>query len=185
MHPRWTLSWILTLAVLLPGWTRAAELSVADGATLEVDIHATGHSFTAKLEHFDATLEGDAAAHRVDRATVRFRWAELKTGKDARDKEMMKWAGAEQNPEGRFVLEKLTPQGDGGALQATGTLELAGQSHPISFPVKIETAADSWKISGEATLDHRDWGLKKIRKLGVMSVDPIVKVHFTVPLRGA
>lgn len=174
---------LLLLAFLVPRVLGAADLVVADGASLEVDIRATGHPFTARLEHFDVTLAGDLAPPTIDRATLRFRWQELKTGKADRDAAMLKWVGADRNPEGNFVLESFQPASDPGVFTGSGKLELAGQSRPVSFPVRLETRDGVTTLRGEASIDHQQWGLPKIRKFGVFTVNPVVKVRFAVPVR--
>lgn len=166
---------LLTLAA-----ATAAPLAVVPGsASVEVAVRATGDSFTAKLAKSEIALAGDPATGAIATADVRFNWADLKTGKDARDKEMLKWAGADKNPAGHFALSKLAAAADG-ALTATGTLELAGQSHELSFPVKVARTDADWTVSGETPLDHRLWGLPKIRKFAVLTVDPVVTVRFAL-----
>jgi len=145
---------------------------------IEVVIHSTMHTFTAKLDPATVVLDGDPAAGTFAQADVRFAWADLKTGDTARDKEMLTWAGAAKNPGGHFVLKTLAADSKG-VLTAGGSLELAAQTHDISFPVTVAKAATGWSVSGETKIDHRDWGLPKIRKFGMLTVDPVVTVRFT------
>lgn len=168
------------LLAALPALGLAAPLKVDPSAVkLTVDAHATMHSFTGTVAHPAVTVEADPAAGAITAATVRFAWADLKTGDKARDKEMLEWATA-KSAEGVFILVKLAPGGSADAFTATGTLALNGQTRELSFPVKIVRTAAGWDISGEAKIDHRDWGLPKIRKFGMLTVDPVVTIRFAL-----
>jgi polyisoprenoid-binding protein YceI len=61
-------------------------------------------------------------------------------------------------------------------MKATGDLTLHGITRPISFPVTFSNIGSRHTVDGTASIDHREWGLKIIRKFGVLKVDPTVKV---------
>lgn len=166
------------LAVLGSG--RAAEQTlVVDKAhsRVEVAVKATVDSFVATLADFDAQVTVDPAAGRVNRATFAFRFADLLTGKQGRDREMLTWEDAEHFPSGSFTLSSLEPAPSGGYL-ARGILRLHGVEKPVEFPVAIATDHRLYSIDGNLTLDTRDFGLEVIRKLLVLKVDPAVQVRF-------
>ena len=174
---------LLVCAALLPAFLAAAPLAVDPASVkIEVDVHATMHGFTGKLDTATVTLDGDAAA--IAAATVRFVWTDLKTGDTSRDKEMVAWATA-KSPEGVFTLAKLEPAAAADSFTATGTLALNGQPREISFPVKIVKTATGWTVAGETKIDHRDWGLPKIRKFGMLTVDPVVTIRFSLAAKPA
>jgi polyisoprenoid-binding protein YceI len=176
---------LLACTALLPLFATAAPLAVDPASVkIEVVVKATMHGFTAKLESAAVTLDGNAAAGTVNTATVRFAWADLKTGDAARDKEMLAWATA-KSPEGVFTLTKLTAAPTADTFTATGALALNGQPREISFPVKIAKTAAGWTITGKAQIDHRDWGLPKIRKFGMLTVDPVVTITFALTAKPA
>ncbi len=177
MNPRRLL---LVLLALVPAFVFAASLAV-DPASVKIAIeaHATMHGFTGKLDTATVALDGDAATGVISAATVRFAWADLKTGDTSRDKEMLAWATG-TSPEGVFTLSKLTPTSSAETFTAAGTLALNGQSKDVSFPVKIAHSAAGWTVAGETKIDHRDWGLPKIRKFGMLTVDPIVLIRFSL-----
>jgi polyisoprenoid-binding protein YceI len=171
---------LLVALAALPVFSVAAPLQVNPSAvTLTVDVHATMHSFTGNAGNPIVALDGDAATGRISAGTVRFAWADLKTGDKSRDKEMAAWATT-KSPEGVFTLVTLAPGASADAFTATGTLALNGQTREISFPVKIVRTSIGWDISGETTIDHRDWGLPKIRKFGFLTVDPTVTIRFAL-----
>jgi polyisoprenoid-binding protein YceI len=89
---------------------------------------------------------------------------------------MIEWLGGGE-PAGRFELGilALTPSGQG---QANGNLTFHDRTAIIEFPVNVVQADGAAVISGTATIDYRNWGLKKYRKLGVLTVDPEVKIRF-------
>lgn len=172
-------------AALLPVFATAAPLTV-DPASVKIEVvaKATMHGFTGKLATATISLDGEAAAGAITAATVRFAWSNLKTGDTSRDKEMLAWATA-KSPEGVFTLAKLAPGATADTFTATGSLALNGQAKEISFPVKIAKTAAGWAVSGETTIDHRDWGLPKIRKFGMLTVDPVVTITFSLVAKPA
>jgi polyisoprenoid-binding protein YceI len=90
---------------------------------------------------------------------------------------MIDWLGG-GNPTGRFELGllALTPSGQG---QVSGNLTFHDQTVLVEFPVNIDRAADGgYVITGTATINYHNWGLKTYRKLGVLKVDPEVKIRF-------
>ena len=167
----------LTL-LLLPLALAAADRNLkVDPARsyVDVDVKATMDSFTARLDAYDVRATVDEK-DRPKTAVLAFRFADLKTGKAERDAGMIEWLGGGE-PAGRFELGllALTPSGQG---QVSGNLTFHGQTALVEFPVNVARAGGDFIITGEATIDYRRWGLKKFRKLGVLTVDPFVKVRF-------
>ncbi len=171
---------LLALLALLPVFAFSAPLAVDPASVkISVGVHATMHGFTGRLGTAAVALDGDAATGAIAAATVRFAWSDLKTGDTARDREMVAWATG-KSTEGVFTLAKLAPTSDAAVFTAAGTLALNGQTRDVAFPVKITRTASGWDISGETTIDHRDWGLPKIRKFGMLTVDPVVTISFSL-----
>jgi polyisoprenoid-binding protein YceI len=170
---------LIACLALIPFGAAATPLAV-DPASVKIEVaaKATMHDFTGKLATASVTLDGDAAAGTISAATVRFAWTDLKTGDTSRDKEMLAWATA-KSPEGVFLLIRLTPTTPT-TFTATGSLALNGQTREISFPVTIAKSPAGWAVSGETTFDHRDWGLPKIRKFGMLTVNPVVTIRFSL-----
>ncbi len=142
---------------------------------IEVDVKSTTDSFTARLEKYQPTLGVDAGS-RIKTAKLEFRFADLKTGKAERDEKMLEWLGGAE-ASGRFELGvlALAPNGEG---QTTGRLTFHGVTQRIEFPVHVARAGLTYTIKGEVTLDTRNWNLKVIRMMGLLKVDPEVKVRF-------
>jgi hypothetical protein len=48
----------------------------------------------------------------------------------------------------------------------------------VEFPVNVSKAADTYTVTGEATIDTRNWKLKVIKMAFVLKVDPLVTIRF-------
>ena len=172
----------LLLCLFLAGFAsvRAAELPLSvdlEKSHIECDVRATLHSFTAKLATYDVAISLRPDTLQVVRAQLHFRFADLRTGKDERDQEMLAWQNTDQFPECVFTLvsrEAVTA----GQFTARGTFLFHGQSREISFPVKMSTNGDLHIYDGEFEIDVRDYGLPPVRKYFVAKVSPVVKVRF-------
>lgn len=169
----------LALLLLLPLALPAADRAIKVDRTrsfVEADVDATV-DFTARLDAYELKATVDEK-DRPKTAVLAFKFADLKTGKPERDAEMIAWLGG-NDPAGRFELGilALTPSGQG---QASGNLTFHGQTHLIEFPVNVVQTDGALVITGETRIDHRNWGLKKFRKLGVLTVNPEVKIRFKV-----
>ena len=144
---------------------------------IEIVVKATVDSFVAKLPVYEATVSLAEDAPQVTAAVLRFKFADVKTGKEARDREMNDWQQTGKYPEGSFTLTTLTPDKDG-RLTAAGALRLHGMERELSFPVSITSDQKLFSVDGEATVDTRDFGLPVIRKFALLKVDPHVTVRF-------
>lgn len=154
----------------------AAFVCDREQSRLDVLVKATFDSFTARLEHWEPHLEFDANAH-ITGARVRFAFADLKTGKEKRDRAMLDWEEASRFPEGEFVLDHLTPDANGRS-RAEGRLTIHGVTRPLAFPVTILADGPLCAVDGEALIDTREFGLPVIRMMGLLKVDPQVRVRF-------
>ena len=168
----------LVVLLLLPLAVVAAERSLKidrSRSYVDVDVKATADSFIARLDAYDLRVTVDEK-DRIKTAALAFRFADLKTGKPERDTGMIDWLGGGE-PAGRFELGilALTPSGQG---QVSGNLTFHGRTALVEFPVNIAKEGDAHTITGTATIDYRQWGLKIFRKLGVLKVDPEVKIRF-------
>jgi polyisoprenoid-binding protein YceI len=171
---------LLALLSLLPCLTLAAErtLKIDRSKTfVDVDVNAT-LNFTAHLDAYDAQVTVDDTTGKFKNAVFAFKFTDLKTGNAERDTHMLNWLGGGV-PEGRFELGNLavTPNGQG---QASGRLIFHGTTERIEFPVEVTKTDNTYSITGQVTIDYRNWGLKKIRKAMVFTVDPEVKIRFKV-----
>jgi len=169
---------LLVAALLLPLVAFAAErsLKIDQSKTfIDVDVKATMGSFTGHLDAYDAKVSVDDAG-KIKTAVFGFKFADLKTGKTDRDAAMLKWLGDGEST-GRFEVGNIaiTPDGQG---QVSGRLTFHGVTERIEFPVNLAKADGVYVLTGETTIDYRNWNLKVIRMALVAKVDPEVKVRF-------
>lgn len=167
---------LLAPLCLLPLVLAAAErpLKIDRGRSfVDVDVDAT-KNFTAHLDAYDAKVMEEAG--KIKSAVFTFKFADLKSGNTTRDADMIEWLGG-GSPEGRFELGNLavTPNGIG---QASGRLIFHGVTERIEFPVTVTREDGAFVITGETTIDYRNWKLKIIRKAFLFTVDPEVRIRF-------
>ncbi len=161
--------------------TEPAVLAVDTASSkIEIAVKVTVDSFVGRLDAYQANIAVDPASHAVTHATLDFRWADVKTGKAERDKQMNEWQHSDEFPTGQFTLVNLAPANAAGSQQASGTLALHGHTHDVTFPVTIRMNGNVETIDGDAPVDVRDYGLPVIRKFGLLKVDPVVHVRFHV-----
>ena len=169
---------LLAPLCLLPLLAVAAErpLKIDRSSTfVDVDVKATVDSFTGRLDAHDTRITVDDAG-KIKTAVLAFKFRDLKTGKPDRDAKMIEWLGGGE-PEGRFELGNLavTPNGIG---QASGRLIFHGVTERIEFPVEVTRTGEAYTVTGETTIDYRNWKLKVIRIALMLKVDPEVKIRF-------
>lgn len=143
---------------------------------IEVAVKATLHGFTGLLSRYDAAVALDDQG-AVCSARVRFDFRTLNTGKPDRDRAMWAWEEAETFPNGEFALTSLRSVPAGG-FEATGKFTFHGVTRELRFPVTITHDGPVYAIDGEVPLDTRDYSLPIIRMIGLLKVDPIVRVRF-------
>lgn len=164
--------------VLLPLAVVAAERSLKIDRTrsfVDVDVNVTVGSFTGHLDDYDLKVNVDDAG-KIKSASFVFKFADLKTGKPERDTEMIKWLGG-GTPEGRFELGNLalTPDGQG---QMSGRFTMHDVTEVVEFPINSILADGTYTITGETTIDYRNWKLKVYRRAMMIKVDPEVRIRF-------
>lgn len=170
----------LLLLGLLPMGLAASELPLTvDKAhsAIDVVVKATVDSFTGNLADFQPRVLVDEATGRIVASEITFSMLDLRTGKTKRDAKMQEWEDTAHFPTGRFVMSRLE-DGAAGTCTAHGMLDLHGVRHELSFPVTIMRDRQRFAIDGEAVIDTREHALPVIRMMGLLKVDPLVKVRF-------
>lgn len=140
-----------------------------------VGVNVTAHSFIANLENYNLKIQVDAENAKIITTKFSFDFHDLKTGKKARDKAMLKWEEYNKYPYGTFNLNQIHEQGE--KLIAVGKLMLHGIEKEITIPIKVNTEDAKWSISGSAAIDHLDWDLPIVKFL-VLKVDSNLAVKF-------
>lgn len=167
------------IAVLATARLFAAEAPLVIDFTqsrVDIAVKATADSFVGHLVSFDPKVrvsdEGSVTA-----ASLAFHFRDIRTGKDARDRAMHTWQHTDEHPDGTFVLTSVQPAA-GATATAFGRLTLHGMTRDVRFPVSVNRDGPQYAIDGDAVIDTREFGLPKIRMLGLLTVDPLVHVRF-------
>ena len=165
---------LVCLATLLPA--SAGTLKVdKDKSRIQVDAKATGHTFTGTLSDYKATITGDGQSLAPSSVDLSWKFADLKTGDEKRDKEMIKWLGT-KDPAGSFKFLKTWT--DAGKTYAQGSITIHGISKTIAFPFTARKDGNWVTVDGTASLDYQDFGLPVITNMAVMKVSPGLSVRF-------
>lgn len=152
-------------------------------STVDVAVKATVDSFQGRLSRYALTGAVDDSG-RITRAELTFHFVDVLTGKPKRDRAMHDWQQTEKFPDARFALSSLEADA-AGVMQARGEFEFHGVKQALAFPVSITREGASYSIDGEATIDTRQFGLPIIRMMGVLKVDPLVRVKFHFQAKAA
>jgi polyisoprenoid-binding protein YceI len=160
-----------------PGTAGRALVLDPGHSSIEVLVHATFDTFLGRLRKFQADIVIDPEQARTQRALVTFAFADLKTGRPGRDRDMLEWSENNQYPTVEFRMEALE-QTPGAPAQAHGSLKIHGIEHATTFPVSFLIEGPLYAIDGEVLLDYRDFGLPVIRKFVILTVDPRLQVRF-------
>jgi polyisoprenoid-binding protein YceI len=160
------------------GAATAAPLQIdMQQSRIAVQVKATVN-FTGELQKYDVKIDCDNHAALPGRADVSFDFKDLKTGKDGRDKDMLKWLEYTNFPTATFHLTGWRQ--DGANNVALGDFTLHGVTKSIEMPATVTHQGQSWDITGEAPIDYQDFKLPHIRKALMFSVDPKLKVTFHI-----
>lgn len=162
------------LALVMPATAGTLKVEKAR-SRIQVDAKATGHSFTGTLGDYQAAITGDSSSLAPASVKLSWKFADLKTGDEKRDKEMLKWLGG-TDPEGSFQFIKTWT--DGGKTYAQGSLKIHGISKTIAFPYESKKEGDWVTIDGTTTLDYQNFGLPLIASMAVMKVNPNLTIRF-------
>jgi polyisoprenoid-binding protein YceI len=167
----------ITLAMLTT-YARAGEFVVDKAkSSIQVDVKATGHDFTAKLNKYTIKVTGSADKAHPDSVKLTWNFKDLGSGDAKRDKEMLHWMEHAKLPSGSFTLSSFTKRTDG-KMWAKGNLKIHGVSKVVQFPVTSVRKGKSLTVSGAVRIDHQNFGLKKIRKVLLLTVDPVLNIRF-------
>lgn len=158
---------------------RAATVEVdADRTRIQVDAKATGHTFAGTLQNYTIRAEGNRENNQPTALSLEWKFNDLKTDDEKRDKEMIKWLGG-GSPKGSFKFLKSwdeTPEGG----HAQGILTINGVSKTVAFKYKVKRDDEWVTLDGKVSMDYQDFKLPIIRAMALMTVDPKLEVRFHV-----
>jgi polyisoprenoid-binding protein YceI len=167
--------WLYLLAVVVANGSPV--LVDPNHSSIDIAVKATIGSFVAQLRDFDANIVTASREARVEAGIFRFKFASIKTGNAARDRDMNEWQQTDKFPEVVFTLIAIEPVAGGNPI-ARGKLRFHGVERLLSFPISVETKEQTFNMDGDVAIDTRNYGLPIIKSFLVLKVDPIVHVHF-------
>lgn len=154
--------------------------------TLTLDLEPTGAP-PADAAGLDALIRSSGVRHVDVAVPVRT----LRSKKAGLDKNLWKALRADEHPAIRFRLTRYTaaparPASDSLAIQAEGTLEVAGASRPITLEAKAWRDASGLWLEGSKPLLMSQFGIKPpTMMMGTLRVADRVVVHFRLLLEPA
>ncbi|BET68303.1 hypothetical protein ASA1KI_32210 [Opitutales bacterium ASA1] len=149
-----------------------------DASKVQFTVSATMHGFTGRAAIRELSIEVPETEPLPSAVRLVVDVRQITTDNDTRDREMARWMNADAHPRIVFTLERIVSQESG--YTASGLLEIAGVVRPISFPLEIQRTGSRWIFAGTAVVDHREHGLRQIRRFGLLTVSPFVEVSFHV-----
>jgi hypothetical protein len=181
---------LLFACLALTSWLHAFDVPLIvdkSQSRIEYTVKATMDTFTGTLSAYDLDLYHDPAAlTKITRAELHFRFMDLTSANEKRDRHMRQWQATGQFPECIFTLTALEPGESAGRFTARGQFIFHGVARDLVFPVSLSTEENNLLvIDGEARIDTRDFNLPVIRKWSVIKVDPLVVVKLHLKARAA
>ena len=188
---------------LVSGAFAAEKLPVATtlgpASELWLDGTSTMHDYESRSKEVTVELfRGPGAAQPADAAAlmalirssevldVQFQVpvVSLRSDKAALDKNLRKAMKAEQHPNVYFAMKKYSvapaaAAGDTVAIQAEGTLTVAGQERPVSLAARAYPAGEGVWLEGSKKLLMSEYGIQPPKMMmGALKVHDPVTIHY-------
>ena len=157
-----------------------------DNASLQVETTRSGaaakagHDLTIDVRSWSAKLEvGDSSSLELNADPTSLHVREGKGGmqalKDDDKEDIRKTIDKDVLKKKDIVFKSSSCEPAGDGLKVSGDLEMGGKSKPVSF----EVSESGGKLTGSATLNQSDWGIKPYSALfGALKVNDEVRVVF-------
>ncbi len=191
-HSLIILAGALGLVAATPNATN--PLTLRDGSRLWFEGTSTVRSWSCTAERIDATISASESAvpvavldgRKVEGSVeLDFPVAKFECKNGTMNEHMRKALKATDYPTVRFVLEgyDLTKAASvNGALR--GSLQMAGQSKPVTVPVQFASAEGGLRVTGKVPIKMTEWGMKPpTLMLGTLKVGETVTVNFDLLLQ--
>jgi polyisoprenoid-binding protein YceI len=181
----------LSLA-LLAAWVVVAAAQTATGrpippgtaaeGTLSFDGRANVGDFTGTTSTLSGAMTGGADLAAV-RGWVEAPVATLKTGKDRRDRDLLKSMEADKYPTIRFDLEGVSAAAPADSLPVTlkGRLTIHGVAREVELPGSLVLTTDRARVHADFPLNLKDYKIGGLSKMmGMLRMYEDIKVHVDV-----
>jgi polyisoprenoid-binding protein YceI len=132
------------------------------------------HSFTGTVNHYQLDLRADTDDGQLTAARFQFDFADFDTQNEKRDRKMHTWMDSALYPEVGFVLTRIENSEAG--LVAVGDFTMHGQTRELRLPFTFSGDGKRFTLDTTYSLDHRDWGLPKVRLL-IFTVNPVLEIN--------
>ena len=113
----------------------------------------------------------------------------LTTSNGMRDRDMRKTLDVDVYPRIRFELDSVAVRSqapDSAVIELVGRMSIHGVTRMIRIPANLRRRQDEIRVSGSYELFLPDYGVTKLKRmLGVLSMDPTIRVGFDVTFSGA
>ena len=176
-----------------PSATAQAPLAI-DTARITIAGTSNVHDYTATTTaarvtrvQFGASTPGPAFWNEVQKPgglqafDISVAASTLKSSKEGLDKNMYKALKVKEHPEITFTLAKM--EGAPGALQAFGTLQIAGVERDVVLPLVTALTGGRLTVTGALGVLMTDYGIAPPKAmLGMVKADPRIKITFEVVL---
>jgi polyisoprenoid-binding protein YceI len=186
----------LSLA-LVTGWATAvsgqtaASRPIPAAKTAEGSLSFDGRANVGDFTGTTTTLSGEMSGG-PDLSAVRG-WVEspvatLKTGKDRRDRDLLKSLEADKYPTLRFDLDDVVAQNTGDSVPVTlkGRLSIHGIVRPVELPGSVVLGADHARVRSGFPLNLKDYKIGGLSKMmGMLRMYEDITVHVDVTFRFA
>ena len=181
----------LSLA-LLAAWVVGAAAQTATGrpippgtaaeGTLSFDGRANVGDFTGTTSTLSGAMTGGADLAAVG-GWVEAPVATLKTGKDRRDRDLLKSMEADKYPTMRFDLEGVSAAASADSLPVTlkGRLTIHGVAREVELPGSLVLTTDRARVRADFPLNLKDYKIGGLSKMmGMLRMYEDIKVHVDV-----
>ncbi len=184
----------LSLA-LVTGWATAgsgqtaASRPIPAAKTAEGSLSFEGRANVGDFTGTTTTLSGEMSGG-PDLSAVRG-WVEspvatLKTGKDRRDRDLLKSMEADKYPTLRFDLDDVVGQNTADSVPVTlkGRLSIHGIVRPVELPGSVVLSADHARVRSDFPLNLKDYKIGGLSKMmGMLRMYEDITVHVDVTFR--
>jgi polyisoprenoid-binding protein YceI len=181
----------LSLA-LLAAWVAVAAAQTATSrpippgtaaeGTLSFDGRANVGDFTGTTSTLSGAMTGGADLGAV-RGWVEAPVATLKTGKDRRDRDLLKSMEADKYPTMRFDLDSVGAGAPADSLPVTlkGRLTIHGVAREVELPGSLVLTTDRARVRSDFPLNLKDYKIGGLSKMmGMLRMYEDIKVHVDV-----
>jgi polyisoprenoid-binding protein YceI len=154
---------------------------VTEGA-LSFDGRANVGDFTGTTTTLSGEMTGGPDMSAV-RGWVEAPVATLKTGKDRRDRDLLKSMEADKYPTMRFDLDNVAAGAAADSLPATlkGRLTIHGVERTVELPASVVLGADRARVRADFPLNLKDYKIGGLSKMmGMLRMYEDIQVHVDV-----